>query len=262
MCHRVRFSQSTDPLVRHAVGWSGGRGGFGDGGVVQCGELVPRPKAFNAGDWAAGERILAAYREFNTLIGQPAYSAADRQRMRELLLDLGVYYVNTHGAVRRRLTDEPKWAWLRKNRGSFDREPTDPAASVEITATGRGDWIGWVELLTEAVDETGTRMTARVINDVDADIIAVVEVEDRPALVRLNTELLGGKYAHVMLVDGNDERGIDVGIMTKPGFEIRSIRSNVDAVDAGGIIFSRDCPQYEIARSFAAPSPRTHSAAQ
>lgn len=90
------------------------------------------------------------------------------------------------------------------------------------------------------------RTTARVIADVDADIIALVEAEDRPSLVRFNKDLLGGGYAHVMLVDGNDERGIDVAIMTKPGFTIESIRSNVDHTDAQGEVFSRDCAQYEV----------------
>ena len=28
----------------------------------------------------------------------------------------------------------PRWAWLRKNRGSFDREPEDKTQSVEIVA--------------------------------------------------------------------------------------------------------------------------------
>jgi hypothetical protein len=70
------------------------------------------------------------------------------------------------------------------------------------------------------------------IKDVDADILAIVEAEDRPGLVRYNNELLGGMYRHVMLVDGNDERGIDVGILTKPGFPIHTIRSHVDARDA------------------------------
>jgi endonuclease/exonuclease/phosphatase family metal-dependent hydrolase len=208
--------------------------------------LFARPKAFDLTDPAAGEPVLAAYHEFNTLIAAPAYSPADRERMRELLVALDVYAVNAHGAVRRKQTATPKWAWLRKNRGSFDREPKDPTRSVEIVATGRADWIGWVELATEAVDEVGTRNTARVIADIDADVIAVIEVEDRPSLVRLNHELLGDRYEHVMLVDGNDERGIDVGIMTKKGYEIESIKSNVDVRDRQGPVFSRDCAQYEI----------------
>jgi endonuclease/exonuclease/phosphatase family metal-dependent hydrolase len=208
--------------------------------------LFARPAAFDAETRAEGERVLADYHEFNTLIGKDVYTAEDKRRMRDLLVNLEVYYVNVHGAVRRRDTQTPTWAWLRKNRGSFDRQPTDPTLDVDIDAHGRGSWIGWLELATEAVNETGTRMTARVIADIDADILAIIEAEDRPSLVRLNEELLGGRYRHVMLVDGNDERGIDVGILTKRGFPIRSIHSNVDAEDAGGTIFSRDCCQYEI----------------
>jgi len=208
--------------------------------------LFARPKAFDSTDPAAGEPVLAAYHEFNSLVAAPVYSDTDRKRMRELLVELDVYAVNEQGAVRRRQTTTPRWAWLRKNRGSFDREPRDPAKDVEIIATGRADWIGWVELAKEAVDELGTRNTARVIGDVDADVIAMIEVEDRPSLVRLNHELLGDRYEHVMLVDGNDDRGIDVGIMTKKGFDIRSIKSNVDIKDRSGPVFSRDCAQYEV----------------
>lgn len=206
--------------------------------------LFARPKAFDATDPAAGEPVLAAYHEFNSLIAAPVYT--DTDRLRDLLVQLDIYTVNEHGAVRRKQTTTPRWAWLRKNRGSFDREPKDPTRSVEIIATGRGDWIGWVELATEAVDEAGTRNTARVIDEIDADVIAIIEAEDRPSLIRLNHELLGDRYEHVMLVDGNDDRGIDVGIMTKKGFEIESIRSNVDLKDRKGLVFSRDCAQYEI----------------
>ncbi|HEY3165802.1 MAG TPA: endonuclease/exonuclease/phosphatase family protein, partial [Candidatus Binatia bacterium] len=165
---------------------------------------------------------------------------------RDLLVELDIYTKKATGAIRRNQTLNPKWAWLRKNRGKFDSEPPDKSQSVEIIAEGRDAWIGWVELAKEPVDETATRMTARVIQDVGADIIGVVEAEDRPSLKRFNHDLLGGLYRHVMLVDGNDDRGIDVAIMTRDGFEIESIRSNVDEVDDQGTIFSRDCAQYEV----------------
>ncbi len=207
--------------------------------------LFARPKAFDTSEWSVGAPILAAYSEFNEIIAAETYTDEARARMRELLVTLAVYTVRD-GVVRRNQARDPRWAWLRKNRGTFDREPRDPAEDVEIIATGRADWIGWVELATEPVDEIGTRTTARVIADIDADVIALVEVEDRPSLVRLNKELLGGRYEHVMLVDGNDDRGIDVGIMTKAGYDIRSIRSNVDVKDGDEPVFSRDCPQYEI----------------
>ncbi len=50
-----------------------------------------------------------------------------------------------------------------------------------------------------------------------------------------------------MLVDGNDERGIDVGLMAKRGYRIGWMRSHVDDVSShGGRIFSRDCPEFSV----------------
>jgi hypothetical protein len=132
--------------------------------------------------------VLSANGEVNALFSNTVYSPTDKQRIRDLLVEFDIYSVNTHGAVRRKNSNPPRWAWLRKNRGSCDGEPAD---------------------------ETGTRMAAQVIKDLNADIIGIVEEEDRPALVRVNEELPGGLYRYVMLVDGNDERGIDAGIMTR-----------------------------------------------
>lgn len=211
--------------------------------------LFARPRAFARDAGVAGDAAVLAHAEFNRLIANPVYSAADRARMRDLLVTLGIYVIK-NGAVRR--STAPQWAWLRKNRGDFDREPVDKTKDVEITATGRADWLGWAELVVETPDEKTTRLTAQVIAEVNADIIAVVEAENRPALARFNRELVG-LYRHVMLVDGNDERGIDVGLMTKSGFEIGNIRSHVDDEDAKGQIFSRDCADYEVLIPGAAP---------
>jgi endonuclease/exonuclease/phosphatase family metal-dependent hydrolase len=208
--------------------------------------LFSRPKAFDGTDWSIGAPILAAFHEVNALLGNSAYSAADKQRIRELFVTLDIYRLNQHGAARRVYSSNPRWAWFRKNRGSFDRQPQDSTQDVIITANGRDDWIGWVELAKEPTDELGTRLTARVITDLAADIIGIVEAEDRPSLVRFNDEMLNGFYHHVMLIDGNDTRGIDVGVMARSNFRIGSMISNVDTVDGIGKVFSRDCPQYEI----------------
>lgn len=208
--------------------------------------LFARPKAFNTTNLDIGQPILDAYREVNALLGKDTYSANDKQKIRNLLVTLDIYTTNSMGAIRRKSTQYPRWAWLRKNRGTFDHQPKDHTQDIQIVADGRAKWLGWVELAKEPANEKSTRLTARVIQDVNADIIGIVEAEDRPSLVRFNRELLGGLYGHVMLVDGNDERGIDVAIMTRDNFEIESIRSNVDAVDDTGVVFSRDCPQYKI----------------
>ena len=206
--------------------------------------LFARPRAFNQTTWAQGQPILDAYREFNALTAQAVYSPADKARMIELLLQLEVYR-QVNGIVRRHRIPDPKWAWLRANRGHFDVEHT--TTGIEIVASGRGSWIGWLELATEPVNEVATRMTAQVISDVAADVLAVIEAEHRPSLKRFNDELLAGRYRHIMLIDGNDTRGIDVGILTTPQAEIIGMWSNVDMPDpgtAGEPLFSRDCAEY------------------
>jgi endonuclease/exonuclease/phosphatase family metal-dependent hydrolase len=206
--------------------------------------LFARPKAFNQTTWAEGQPIVDAFREFNELIAQVDYSAADKARMVELLLLVDVYRTD-NGVVRRYRTPTPKWAWLRANRGTFDVE--HKTTGVEIIADHRVDWMGWLELATEPVDELATRMTAQVISLVGAHVQAVIEAEDRPALARFNDELLAGRFAHVMLIDGNDSRGIDVGVMTTSDVEITDMRSNVDLPDPAKQtepLFSRDCAEY------------------
>jgi endonuclease/exonuclease/phosphatase family metal-dependent hydrolase len=207
--------------------------------------LFARPRALNQQTWEQGEAILEAFAELSKLLERVVYMPADKARMIELLIRLDIYRVRD-GVVRRNRTPTPRWGWLRANRGTFDVERED--SGIEIVADSRAAWTGWVELATEPVDEINTRMTAQVIHDVAADVLGVIEAENRPSLDRFNQDLLGGQYGHVMLIDGNDSRGIDVGIMTTSAVEIVSMRSNVDVPDpgaAGEHLFSRDCVEYE-----------------
>jgi endonuclease/exonuclease/phosphatase family metal-dependent hydrolase len=89
-----------------------------------------------------------------------------------------------------------------------------------------------------------------VVREVAPHVIAVVEVESRPAVKHFSEVVLpqvqAPPFRHAMVIDGNDDRGIDVGIMTRATFDITGIQSHVDDVDATGQIFSRDCAEYAI----------------
>jgi endonuclease/exonuclease/phosphatase family metal-dependent hydrolase len=94
-----------------------------------------------------------------------------------------------------------------------------------------------------------TYNTGRVISEIRPDILIAVEVENRPTLERFNEQVLLTRfdcaYPHFMLIDGNDQRGIDLGVFSR--FPIVEIRSHVDdLVPAGGRLFSRDCPEFDI----------------
>jgi hypothetical protein len=78
--------------------------------------------------------------------------------------------------------------------------------------------------------------------------IVDVEAENRISLRDFSRVMLrrfdGQPYAHSMLIEGNDDRGINVGLMTKTGFDIDTVRTHIFIFDLGQNdlpIFSRDC---------------------
>jgi hypothetical protein len=170
--------------------------------------LFDRAKAMNLDSWEEGKPILEAFAKLNSLLGEITYSAANKRKMVELMIELGL-----------EKSDKGPFVILRRNHGGLVKRPR--AGDLEIIADGRADWVGSLELLDEPVDENAMRNTARVLADLEADV--------------------------VMVIDGNDERGIDVGLLCREGFAIETMRSHVDDRMANGIeVFSRDCPEYHL----------------
>lgn len=206
--------------------------------------LFDRAKALNE-DTAEATAVINAVAELNTLFEKDIYSDADKARMLELMEQLGI--------LRR---DEGPYVWLRRSRGKLVHRPQDEARPVTIEAGGRGDWVGWIEHKKMHVNETAVMNTGRVIRDVNADILAVIEADNRKALINFTDYVLNQVreeipepptgYRQVMLIDGNDDRGIDVGLMTKTGFEIGLMRSHVDEMFGKDRLFSRDCPEFAV----------------
>lgn len=199
--------------------------------------LFDRARILSAESWEVHREDLEAYERLTRLLQQEVYADADRAEIADLLRVLGLERSDRGPLVR-----------LRQNRGRLVRRPRD--GGIEVVAGGRGDWIGWLELVRESPTELALRHTAQVVADLAPDVLGVVEAEDRLALLRFSETLVeplaGWGFDHVMLVDGNDDRGIDVGILTR-GRPVERIVSHVDdRRPDGGRIFSRDCPEYEV----------------
>lgn len=198
--------------------------------------LFSRVRAMNHEDWTDGKPILNEYTRLSNTLLKDVYTTTTKKSIVESLERLGLLN-----------SDDSKYVILRQNRGKLLKR--SQSGSPEVVADGRDDWIGWLELKTEAVNEVAMKMTARVIQDVNADILAVVEAEDRIALSRFNDKLLkplNAAYSEIMLIDGNDERGIDVGLLTKPGIQINSMVSHINDMSDDLPIFSRDCPEFTV----------------
>lgn len=200
--------------------------------------MFERPKAMNMDTWAEGKAILEDFKRLNELIQEPEYSEGIKTELLEVMK-------RNKGLV---ANGESKYMRLRGIRGDFIKRPRNKPA--EIVAAGRGDWIGWFELIKESVKETATENTGRVIGLLSTDVLCVVEAENRIVLKRFSQDVLPKvevePFAHIMLIDGNDDRGIDVGLMSKREYSIVRMLSHVDDEDDEGTIFSRDCAEYEI----------------
>jgi hypothetical protein len=181
--------------------------------------MFERAKAMNLETWAQGKSILEDFKRLNQLVQETEYS----QEIKSELLKI----MSRHDGLTR---GKSKYIILRDIRKKLLKHPSGKPA--EVVASGRGDWIGWFELVKEAVKETATENTGRIIGLLQADVLCVVEAENRTVLRRFNGDVMPKvqvePFDHIMLIDGNDDRGIDVGIMTKQEYEVVAIRSHVD----------------------------------
>jgi endonuclease/exonuclease/phosphatase family metal-dependent hydrolase len=122
---------------------------------------------------------------------------------------------------------------------------------------GAKEWFGWIEFVKTPAEDLAIQNLARVISDIDADIICLIEVENRTVLQKFHDSILNKdylkpqkkkEYKHIMLIDGNDDRGIDVGVMSR--YPINMIKSYIDDVTEylGKSIktFSRDCLHIQV----------------
>ena len=199
--------------------------------------LFDRAKVLGTEPWSRGRPVLTAFARLNDVIANDPYTEADKAEIVDLLGRLGLLR-----------TDSGRFAQLRRIRGSFLRRQRD--GQVVVVAQGRSSWIGWVELTTENVTELAMQHTAMVIRDVDADVLGVVEAESRPLLAMFTSSMLakvGGRpYEQVMLIEGNDPRGIDVGLLARSTYPITDLRTHIFDTDQVGPVFSRDCCEYHL----------------
>lgn len=199
--------------------------------------LFSRPVAMSYDDNEMGQPFLDAYHELNSLFARETYADDDKDRIVELMEE--------HELTGTR--PDNKHLIFRKIRGDLLKKAGD---TYEVVADGRGDWVGWIELKEKEVSDKAIMNTARVIAAVDADVLLLVEVEDRPGVVKFHNNVLApileatGRtpYPFALVIDGNDERGIDVGLLSR--HPISDISTHVFDRSGAPPVFARDCAEY------------------
>jgi len=123
--------------------------------------------------------------------------------------------------------------------------------SKELAANEITDWSGWVSLQTVPIKTLAVKNKARVIAEIDPDILLLQEIEDRASLEEFNQEFLPemgcSPFDEIFVVQGNDKHGLEMAIMTKNGYRLQSIRSHIyDYEKNGNPLFKKDLLEYEV----------------
>ena len=96
-------------------------------------------------------------------------------------------------------------------------------------------------------DPEAKRLTADTMRACQADVFALQEVEDLDTLKKFRDRWLGGSevWPHSLVIDGNDDRRIDVGVLSRwPIVHARSWQHLRG--DGGRYVFDRDCLEVDV----------------
>jgi endonuclease/exonuclease/phosphatase family metal-dependent hydrolase len=184
--------------------------------------LFSRAKVLNLPDDAVISAELAKIRELDLLLRKSTYDAATKKQIKAL-----------YGELR-------EFIDIRENRGRLFSSRQFNPQTTRVVAKGAGEWDGEINFKRAAFTELTRENTARVIKEVKPNVLCLVEVEDRESLLAFNRALLGSrKLKYGMSIDGNDDRGIDLAVLTN--FPIVNLKTHVYDGTAVSPIFSRDC---------------------
>jgi endonuclease/exonuclease/phosphatase family metal-dependent hydrolase len=196
--------------------------------------LFTRARALNKDENSETTAILGRVAELQTLLAKAVYAPADKARILEL-------YRGSGGGIA--LKD---YIEVREDRGKLFRKSGNAIVGVQSKTNGRADWDGSIEFKRTKFNELTRKNTAQVLKDLRADILCLVEVEDRPAAVDFDSNLLNGRFPYEIVIDGNDDRGIDVALLSR--HPIGSIHTHIfdRGATASSRVFARDCLEVEV----------------
>ncbi len=136
---------------------------------------------------------------------------------------------------------------FRANVEEIPEEERDVTVTLEFTEEGDYWFRTFRGRLIDPMPEEQRAVLAARITTMDLDVLAVQEVEDIEALKDFNRFHLGGMYPHAVLIEGNDARFIDVGVLSKlPIGGVTSWQHEVHSADPSRPVFARDLLQVEI----------------
>ncbi len=165
-----------------------------------------------------GKCITDWIEELDMLMRKTGNSLPEQERIRELSFLLGF----------EKTTPLP-YAVLRRKAGLLYMKGIHH--STESRAGHLTNWNGWIELQTKPISPTATDNKARVISNINADILLLQEVEDRASLEEFNqivlTKFNCKPYSHTFVIQSNDMKGLEIAILLREGYILQTIKTHL-----------------------------------
>lgn len=188
--------------------------------------LFTRPKAMNLSKVDLGTEKLAIIADLQDELAQSSY---DKPKIANLANQVRGYFS------------------INKTRGRTPLSWDKSIESYKVTVNGRDSWDGFIELKRDNFDFATVKNTGRFMRKIDADVFGICEIENISAMRKFRSNQLSRMdLDYELLVDGNDSRGIDIGIYSR--FPIGLLRTNIHHKSSNRArrTFSRDCLEVEI----------------
>lgn len=172
--------------------------------------------------------------EFDTLLQGKNAINTNNDRLRELsfLLGFDKTFQNPYAVMRRKAGN------LYLKGMNYSKE----LKSGELT-----DWNGWIKVQTTPINTDATNHKARVLAEVDPDILILQEVEDRISLEEFNNLILPKydcePFTESLLIPGIEGKGRELAILLKNDYKV--ISTKIHTIDTAEYP-TQDLIEYEI----------------
>ena len=153
--------------------------------------------------------------EFDSLLLNTDNSNSTTDRLRELSFLLG--FDKTY---------QNPYAVMRKKAGELYLKGMNN--SKEMKAGELTDWNGWIKMQTVPIHPKSTNHKAKVIADINPDVLILQEIEDKMSLDEFNNLYLPNldcdPFSDCIVIPNSEGKGIEQALMLKNGYELDAIK--------------------------------------
>ena len=211
--------------------------------------LFSRAKVFvEAPELGQAEGLLTQVEILKDLLKEPDYSkpAPDGTPIKQAILRLYLGEPGHEGEATPQGAQPALNAYIeiREDRGKLWKKGAGGHKIVGVAAKGQADWDGAIVFKRAEFSDKQRGNTAKVLKATKADILCIIEAEDKATMEDFDAHLMSSRYRYELLIDAFDPRGIDVGLFSK--FPFGRLRTNMFEKVGNSRVFSRDCLEVEV----------------